>query len=38
MYSIQVNKTAERIEKFPAEVYSIGNRNAKPGINYFFNI
>jgi len=32
MYSKQVKKTAERIGNFPAEVYSIGNRNAKPGI------
>jgi len=30
-----VKETAERIEKFPAEVYSIENRNAKPGIIYF---
>jgi hypothetical protein len=37
MCSKQVKKTAERIEKFPAEVYSIENRNAKPGL-IFFNI
>jgi len=36
MCSKQVKKTAERIGKFAAEVYSIGNRNAKSGIIYFY--